>query len=91
MAQPKRAWWKRKRWIAAAVLWLVLAYPLGFGVIPYADGRHWVPPEWYGPLRTLYLPFFTNGGNVRPAAQPVFTYLYQLGDRHRAAGRSDTL
>jgi len=89
MREPApKPFWKRKRWIATAVLWLLLAYPLGFGVISYADGRHWVSPDLYGPLQTLYFPCFTTGGNVKPSLAPVFQYFYELGQRHRTTGVS---
>ncbi len=40
---PRKPFWKRKRWIAAAVLWLVVAYPLSLGPVVHAEVRGWVP------------------------------------------------
>ena len=39
----RKPFWKRKRWIAVAVLWLVLAYPLLCGPLRYAVIRGWLP------------------------------------------------
>jgi hypothetical protein len=40
---PRRPWWKKKRWGAALLLWLVAAYPLSGVAFCYAVGRGWVP------------------------------------------------
>jgi hypothetical protein len=52
--------WKRKRWIAAAVLWLVVLYPLSMGPFMYAFYMDWVPDAVmpavqiaYGPLAEI--------------------------------------
>ena len=37
-----RPWWKRKRWAAAAVMWLVVAYPLSVGPVAYVMERGWI-------------------------------------------------
>ncbi len=39
---PRRPFWKRKRWIAALALWLLVAYPLSVGPIAYAMERGWI-------------------------------------------------
>lgn len=40
MTSPsQRTFWKRKRWIAAAVLWLAVAYPVSEGPARYAEYR----------------------------------------------------
>jgi len=41
-AEPKRAWWRKKRWIAAGGLLLAACYPLSLGPTMYAAGRGWV-------------------------------------------------
>jgi hypothetical protein len=63
------------------MLWLMLAYPLGFCLISYADGRHWVPLDFYEPLRAVYFPCFTKRGNVRSELQPAFQYFCEMGER----------
>lgn len=45
MTTPQRPWWKRKHWIAAGVLWLLLSYPLSYPFLWYCQGRHWGPKE----------------------------------------------
>ncbi len=57
MPEPQRKpFWKRKRWIAAAALWLVIAYPMSLGPMNYADARGWVPRSLYGVLNAFYSP-----------------------------------
>lgn len=48
--------WKRKRWIAAGLLWLAIAYPLSLGPIFYAIGRQWLPPNSL--IESAYAPIF---------------------------------
>lgn len=43
----QRPVWKRKRWIAAAVVWLVVVYPLSAGPVFYATVRGWFPYSCY--------------------------------------------
>ena len=54
----QRPWWKRKRWIAAAVLWLVVptAYTWGYlnSMVPVVEGR------------------FLPGGTVREEMSQVY-------------------
>lgn len=40
---PIRHRWKRRRWIAAAALWLLIAYTVGIGPVTYGFRRGWVP------------------------------------------------
>lgn len=56
----RKPFWKRKRWIAAALLWLVVFYPLSMGPFMYAFYMDWVPDAAmpavqivYGPLAKL--------------------------------------
>lgn len=59
---PRRPLWKRKRWIAAAVLWLVVPFPLLCGPLRYAVIRGSLPKSsesmfvWPG-LAPRRLPF----------------------------------
>jgi hypothetical protein len=49
---PRKPFWKRKRWIAVAVLWLVVMYPLSVGPACYSRNRGWLGPEFWN----VYLP-----------------------------------
>jgi hypothetical protein len=40
----RKPFWIRKRCIAPAVLWLVLAYPLSIGPVVYVAARGWYLP-----------------------------------------------
>lgn len=42
MTTASLPFWKHKRWIAAGVLWLVVAYPISVGPIAYAVERGWI-------------------------------------------------
>ena len=42
MTEPKRPWWRKKRWWAATLLWLAVGYPLLLGPLTYAHFRGWV-------------------------------------------------
>ena len=53
MDEPKRPWWKTKRWRAAIALWLLIAYPLSLWPIAYLVGRGWVP---LAPVKAAYAP-----------------------------------
>jgi hypothetical protein len=52
--EPRRPWWKKKRWAAALVLWLLVAYPLSAGPAVYAVARWWLP----GQALAVYSPIF---------------------------------
>ena len=54
---PRKPFWKRKRWIAAAVLWLMVAYPLSTGPAAYAIERGWIAP--FGRVNAIWLPVMT--------------------------------
>ncbi len=38
----RRPWWKKKRWVAAMALWVVVAYLLSVGPARYALARGWI-------------------------------------------------
>jgi hypothetical protein len=58
---PRKPFWKRKRWIAATMLWLALMYPASLGPVIYVGSR-WSMPQGsaellqqvYAPLDWLY-------------------------------------
>ncbi len=65
---PQRPFWKRKRWIAAAVLWLVAAYFISAGPTVYAVRCGWlsmpVAEFAYAPLN--------DAMNEIPGVDPAF-------------------
>ena len=62
MARP---WWRKKRWWALSVLWLLIAYPVSLWPLSYAIGRGWLPAttrsDVYGPIISA-----TEGLDPRP-------------------------
>ena len=50
LSPPRTLFWNRKRWMISAVLWLVIAYPLGAGPVVYLNARQLLPDaalQWY--------------------------------------------
>ena len=80
----RRPWWKRKRWVAAGLLWLLLAYPLSVGLLAYADGRGWVRRSLVEPYCVLLVPIARSlpGDPVRSCLD----WCHRFGERH-VAGR----
>jgi hypothetical protein len=80
--KPTRPRWKRKRWIAAAVLLLLAGYPASLGPVDYAVARAWLPlgpaAAAYEPLSWMMRPF--------PAVQSLMNrygvWWTTLGYRH---------
>ena len=89
---PKRPFWKRKPWIAAAILWLILMYPLSVLPVQYLWGRGVITN--YGPLgqawSVVYLPLqlaIFNHRGPRAGLGWYFEaaqYFTELGNRHSA-------
>lgn len=64
MAEPVRTpWWKRKRWIAAGVIWLGVAYPLSLWPAAYLVGRGWLPVT---AANVGYAPVIALADTLRP-------------------------
>ena len=88
MTSPaRRPWWKRKRSIAAAVLWLALPilYPLSLGPAAYAVNRGWLPAE---PCIAFYHPLWLVASRVPQIGIPLedyFQWSLRLGREHAAA------
>ena len=85
---PRKPLWKRKRWIAAAVLWVVIAYPLSLGPVAYANARGWVPPPAVRCFEVMYSPLDGFITSDLPGSGPLSRYtlwLYQLVQRDAAA------
>lgn len=84
-----RPWWKRKRWHAFILFWLVIAYPCSIGPAHYAAGRGWAP-VWtlkiYTPLVWLF-PGEPGDGSGFEFVSEVNDYharWWSLGERHAA-------
>ena len=83
---PRKPFWRRKRWIAAAVLWLVVAYPLSLGPAFYCVGRGWlsdsddIATAFYKPL--VYVSTLTG---QHDRIGEFGQWWFNLGERHAAA------
>jgi hypothetical protein len=53
---PRKPFWKRKRWIAAAVLWLVILYPASLPGIAWLCRFQFVPRPVTAVLEVFYAP-----------------------------------
>ncbi|HEX6986979.1 MAG TPA: hypothetical protein VF170_16495 [Planctomycetaceae bacterium] len=42
--QPGRRWWRKKRWVATLLLWMLATYLLSVGPARYAAARGWISP-----------------------------------------------
>jgi hypothetical protein len=91
MNEPHRApFWKRKRWIAAGVVWLVIVpfvYPLSFGPLLYLNRRGWFQGETW---LQLYAPINRFVSSDVRESTGYYTYLdwwAELGERQRANGK----
>ena len=85
--KPKRPSWKRKRWWAAAVLLLLVAYPASVGPIGYGFGRGWVPSNialaYVAPMTALFGP--SEYSPVGAAFNDYADWWYVLGRQHAAS------
>lgn len=56
--EPKRPWWRKKRWQAAIVLWLSLPilYVFSAGPAAYGYERGWLSPSFY--ISIYYNPMY---------------------------------
>lgn len=63
---PRRPWWRKKRWVAAGLLWLPIAYALSYGPASYAVGRGWLG----GGVRAAYAPLVAAADALRP--RPIY-------------------
>jgi hypothetical protein len=73
---PRRAWWKRKRWWAAGVLWLVVAYLLSVGPLFGLVYRGLLPSWAWGSMGLYTRPYTVLSGAARnPAADVMAWYV----------------
>ena len=56
-SEPRRAFWKKKRWYAVGLLLLLIAYPLSVAPMIYCLGRGWISPSAVT-SNTFYKPLF---------------------------------
>lgn len=80
MHEPKKRWWRKKRWAAAFALWLLVLYPLSVGPAGYAEQRGWLPTK---PLSLFYAPVIVAAAAVEPRGGLYSAYLSWWGDLSR--------
>lgn len=91
----RKPFWKKKRWITAAVLWLVLlSFPVAPAPFAYVYGRGWLPPEVFDAIDlTLFraeaellslIPGTIGGDSVVGWWRTWNGWWYHLGVRHAA-------
>jgi len=52
----RKPFWKRKRWLVATVLWLIVLYPLSMGPFMYPFYMDWVPDKAMRVVQVVYGP-----------------------------------
>jgi hypothetical protein len=52
MDEPKRPWWRQKRWWAAGIIVAVAAYMASLGPLAYGEARGWISRNAAEQLRT---------------------------------------
>ena len=58
---PPRPFYKRKRWIAAGAIWLLIAYPLSLGPVAFFAMMDWLPPWLSTTVTIAYQPLDNLG------------------------------
>ena len=83
--QLRCPFWKKKRWWAALLLWLLILYPLSSGPLTYAAARGLLPGSI---VRAAVLPLHL-ACRLSPAVNDLFglytPWWYELGKRHAAS------
>ncbi len=82
-----KPFWKRKRWIAAIGVWLIIVFLLLGGPSQYACRRGWLSGE---NVRIVYLPGWTPILDVPVLGSAYLAYCdwwVGLADRHRLGTR----
>ena len=85
--KPKRPRWRKKRWIAAGLLWLAVCYPLSIGPAVYAFNRGWMTPAIEATATAFYFPLEGWGKLDLLLSGPLTDYIDwagELGERHAA-------
>lgn len=82
MTAVRRPWWKWKRWWAAVVVWLLVAYPASLGPVFYLFGRGAISGEAAAGYSRVY-------ALARPDSSPTdfdrryISWAADVGLRHR--------
>lgn len=86
--KPKRSWWRKKRWWAAGLLWLSVAYVLSAGPVRYAVARGWMPDASF---HTFYRPVWKVAlrWRLHNAWGAYHSWWHRFGERHRTKEWSD--
>ncbi len=80
---PTRRWWRKRRWIFAGLLWLVVAYLSSSGPVSYLEGRQWLSRST---ARAYNRPFVFLARHVpflESVYSPYTSWWYQQGFRYR--------
>lgn len=81
MDEPRsKPFWKRKRWIAVAMIWTAIAYPLSLGALEYADARGWTSAGIYPALRVIYWPIMV--GYCPDWLSDFYGWCHDMGRQH---------
>jgi len=82
MTRPPRPWYRKKRWWAAALLWLAVSYPASLGPVGYARGyyqRGYNPPVFYTPILPPNRAIFLQGGDLRHDIGRYYVRAWEAG------------
>lgn len=77
---PTRQRRRRKRWVAAGLLWLLLTYPASLGPACYGFGRGWLPASSNATLEAVYAPLDNPVGHW--LLDGYADWFFDLGARH---------
>ena len=70
----RRPRWRKKRWWAAGLLWLPVAYSLSLGPASYAVGRGWMSPAVRTASDAFYAPLVGAINRRLPLSEPLAEY-----------------
>lgn len=83
--QPRRRWWRKKRWQVAVAGWLLLpvVWPLAVGPLAYCERRGWIAEEW---LERTYRPVYLALARtpLLPAHDAYLAWWRDRGEMHAA-------
>jgi hypothetical protein len=96
--KPRRRWFQKKKWWAAAALGLLALYPLSHGPYTYVLARQWVgkggiSPVLYDRLGTVYAPLAAVVQADLPGSGLLVAHSdwwWRLGRRHDIQSRGRT-
>ena len=76
----RRPRWRKKRWIAAGLLWLTAAYPLSDPPVCYLQGRGLVSSADGSLAEAVYVPLWWAASDAETGLRPGFRWFYRLYD-----------